>query len=532
MYLCGVCKLLSTSVLLTLVGVIGLMLIRTKMYLDENTVPKTAPMAGSDFTKPLPWTTEEQSEAVHRFSRAIQFPTVLYERDRTVFDKMFTQIMKDFPILFSEQEGILREITSDIQKDQIVDGEKDYLASRVWVWRGKNGNTKKPIMLTAHVDVVPINDESKWTYPPFSGKLADGYINGRGTLDDKNGVFEILEAINQLKKDHILEQPDRDIYVVIGMDEEIGGAHGAQKVTSYFFNRNISFAFILDEGGQIADKQFPTVDDPTAFVATSEKGFCNYAIDVQCEPGHAALPQATNCIGMMAKAITSILENPMPAHFDKPLIQNTLKQLVPRSNNIITKIIAANLDILSYPLGKAVAKMGGPPNAMVRTTFAPTIVKAGVQNNVMPSFATHTLNVRFAPYDTIESVKNHLIKVINSPNVTVTPLKGDGHQCEEASSVSCTDCIEFEVLKRSINKLQPDAVVTPYLFLAGSDSRHYRKLSTFAYGYLPMRLEKANEDLQRIHGHNERIKIDNYIESVNVYSTIIQNADRLLSERP
>ena len=219
----------------------------------------------------------------------------------------------------------------------------------------------------------------------------------------------------------------------------------------------------------------------------------------------------------------------MPAHLLKPIIHNVLLSLAPHSEGYIMKAIVANLDILAYPLSIALSYIGGPPNALARTSFAPTIVAAGVQSNVMPSKANFILNTRFSPYDNLQSVKSHLEKVVNHPNITVTPLMID---CQEASSVSCVDCVEFEVVKRAINHIQPDVIVSPYLFIAGSDSKYYRKLSDFAYGYLPMRLVKKTEDLQRIHGHNERILIQNYLESVTVYSSIILNINQMLAERP
>ncbi|KAF0974786.1 hypothetical protein FDP41_006260 [Naegleria fowleri] len=600
-----------------LMGLIGLLSVRTYLFIQEinrniqqdfdpNRIKegKSHVQHHGSYSSFLPhgfqWDEKERNAAIHRLQRAIQFPTIHHVKDYEIFNKLFDQMFKDFPLLFSNHHHhhhggggpILKEVTLDILNslngggggssiENINDGNgrtsgsnssddddedengtsfsSNHLAARVFVWKSNNNHqNKRPIMFTGHVDVVPINDESKWIYPPFSGMIVNDssqqqqqqqYLYGRGTLDDKNGVYEILEALNQLRRENLLQQPDRDIYVVIGMDEEIGGEHGAKKVTSYFLKKNITFAFILDEGGMIADQQFPTIHSPVAFVANAEKGFCNFEIKVQCEPGHSSMPSIHHtCISKLSKAMIQIENNPMKAHLS--ILRNMMSQLAPLSSSLVFKMIAANMDLFSPFLDFALNYLGGAPNAVTRTTFAPTIISAGVAANVLPSTGTLLVNTRLSPYDRIEDVLKHLEKILGgvgnvgdapsstttttttthtTNNITITVQKTT---CDEASRVSCHDCLEFNIIKKSIHQMQPDAFVVPYLFIAGSDSKHYRKLSDYAYGYLPMRLMKANQDLARIHGHNERISTQNYLESVNVYGAIILNANEMLKERP
>ncbi|KAG2378269.1 hypothetical protein C9374_008412 [Naegleria lovaniensis] len=586
-------KTLFQIILFACIGLIGLISVRTYLFIQESNrniqqdfetrikEGKSIHHSSSKHFQQLNWDEKERNSAIHRLQRAIQFPTIHHVKDYEIFQKLFDQMFKDFPLLFEGPSAVLKEVTHEISRQMSfnnsnnntstsstststnnshssnIPSEDSILAARVFVWRSNNHHHKLPIMLTGHVDVVPINDESKWTYPPFSGMIVNEgssssssssgstidsstsqtYLYGRGSLDDKNGVYEILEALNQIRRENLLQQPDRDIYVVIGMDEEIGGEHGAKKVTSYFLKKNIKFSFILDEGGMIADHQFPTIHSPVAFVANAEKGFCNFEIRVQCEPGHSSMPKPNSCIHMLSKAMIQIQSNPMKAHIS--ILRRMIHQLAPLSNSMIFKIVAANMDLFAPFLDYVLSYVGGAPNAVVRTTFAPTIISAGVAENVLPSTGTLLVNTRLAPYDSIQDVLKHLEQVVlnvatktdstYSSNLTVTALPKN---CDEASRVSCHDCLEFNIIKKSIHQMQPDVFVVPYLFIAGSDSKHYRKLSDYAYGYLPMRLVKAHDDLARIHGHNERISTQNYLESVNVYTAIILNANEMLKDRP
>ncbi|KAL9654648.1 hypothetical protein ABK040_006710 [Willaertia magna] len=512
-----------------LILLISLMVVRTILFLQQsNNKINNNNLQPKEIKQIIPWTQTDKELAIQRLSKGLTFKTLQYPDPS--FDDLFTQLFKDFNLLFNNNtSSILQEITNDIKSSV---SEEGFLAAKVFLWKGLNNNLK-PILLTGHVDVVPINDEKQWIYPPFSGAIKDGYIYGRGALDDKFAVYGMFEAIQQLIKNKLLIQPERDIYISIGMDEEIGGYNGARKVTDYFLKKGIEFAFILDEGGLIGDKQVPIVDKPIALVSIAEKGHCDLQVKVNCDPGHSSMPSPNTCINMLAKAIVDIEKNPMPSYIANSFIQILLKDLLPYTDSFISKLLVVNLDILSPIVDFVITRLGGTLNAMIRTTITPTIINAGDRPNVLPSFATLNLNTRILPYDSVESIENHLKKVINNPNITFTTggAGGQSGRCAIQKTVACSDCVEFEIIRKSINEVQPDVIVAPYLFIAGSDSFHYRDLSKFSYGYVPMRLFKEHNDLGRIHGHNERASVENYIEAVDVYGNVILNLNEMLKKQ-
>ena len=144
--------------------------------------------------------------------------------------------------------------------------------SRIYKWQGRNPNLK-PYLLMAHLDVVPVEKESQtlWTEPPFSGKIKDNFIWGRGTLDGKVSAMGILETAEILLKENY--EPQRTIYFAFGHDEEVGGKNGAQAIVEYFLQKKITFEYLLDEGSLILENALPGLTRPLALIGTAEKGY-------------------------------------------------------------------------------------------------------------------------------------------------------------------------------------------------------------------------------------------------------------------
>jgi len=191
----------------------------------------------------------------------------------------------------------------------------------LFVWKGADASLK-PILLVAHQDVVPIETgtEGKWTHPPFSGAVADGFIWGRGTVDDKGSLGGILEAVNTLLAKGF--QPKRTIYLAFGQDEEIGGSNGAEKVADLLKTRGKEFEFVLDEGYAIVSKNMvPGVSAPVAIIGTSEKGYLSLEPTVDSPGGHSSMPQRESSIGILSAAVQAVERHPMPAHLDGPVGQ-------------------------------------------------------------------------------------------------------------------------------------------------------------------------------------------------------------------
>ncbi|HHS95822.1 MAG TPA: M20/M25/M40 family metallo-hydrolase, partial [Phaeodactylibacter sp.] len=328
---------------------------------------------------------EIPSAVVERLSQAIQIPTLSYHShiDTAAFIHFKKFIKEKYPLV----DSLLQE--------QLVNPY-----SIVYRWQGTKP-LLEPILLLAHIDLVPVEGESlqEWTLPPYSGKIQDGYIWGRGTLDDKVNVLGILEAIQLLLSEDY--QPERSLYIAFGHDEEVGGRAGAQRIAQYFKEKNIRFEYVLDEGMVVLEKALPGLAPPATLIGIAEKGYLSVTLRVDLEEGgHSSMPAKETAIGLLAKTIRTLEEHPFPAKIDGPT--KTLFEYVGPEMSMPNKLVFANTWFFENILLKQLSKQASA-NATVRTTMAPTIVQAGVKDNVMPTTASLTINCRIIPGETIES---------------------------------------------------------------------------------------------------------------------------------
>jgi carboxypeptidase PM20D1 len=363
------------------------------------------------------------------------------------------------------------------------------------------------------MDVVPVEPgtEADWQEDAFSGAIKDGKIWGRGTLDDKLSVFAILEAAElQLTAGF---KPKRTLYFAFGHDEEIGGENGAGKIAALLKGRGVKLAFTLDEGMVIVQGIMPSVEAPIAFIALAEKGYLTLKLTATTEGGHSSIPPRTTAIGKIAKAVFQLEENRFPAALNSPA-SDMFDTLAPHMD-LPLKAIISNRWLLEPLLVSELAK-GGATNAIVRTTTAVTIAEGGTKDNVLPSTATATINFRLLPGTSIDNVIEHVRAAIDDPDIDIAVKQGN-----EASRVSSMSADGYRIIEKTIRETLPDVLVSPGLMLAGSDSKHYEAIAENSYRFLPMRF--GPEDIARVHGTNERIYIDNYVEIIQFYRQLMEN---------
>lgn len=380
----------------------------------------------------------------------------------------------------------------------------------VYKWKGTD-STKQPIGLTSHYDVVPVLEgtQSKWDHGPFSGTVADGKVWGRGTLDDKVGVIGILEAAENLLQEGIT--PKRDFYFMFGFDEEIGGDEGAGKIVSTLESRGIKFEYVLDEGGAIVENMVPGVSQPVGVVGISEKGSATAELSIEGSGGHSSQPKNKTNIGRIARAISKLEEKQFPSDLKGP--GEDLFEFVAPEMSFGMKYVFAN-KMLFEPVIENILLQEPASAALIRTTIAPTIFHAGEQYNALPEQATAIINLRLMPGDSLEDVKNFIERTIEDDDIKVT-VTGN-----EASGVSSVKSWHFKSIQQSAKNVYQDSVIAPYLMFAGSDARHYDKIAENTYRFLPVQL--TSEDLNRMHGTNEHISIDNYINAIKFYMEVMK----------
>ena len=386
--------------------------------------------------------------------------------------------------------------------------------SFLYKWSGSD-LTLKPIILMAHLDVVPVIKENtaSWKHYPFGGEIINDTIWGRGTIDNKVGVVGIMESLELLLKDGFL--PKRSIYIAFGHDEEIGGLNGAKIIAQYLKEEKIEAEFVLDEGGSIVQKLIPGIEKDVAVIGIAEKGFVSLELSVSLECGHSSMPEKETAIDVLSNAIVKLKQNPFPATISPP-IEDFIKYLGPEMP-FINKLVFANKSIFKS-LITGIYEESASGNALVRTTTSPTIFNSGVKDNIIPLSASATINFRIIPKETIATVLDHVNKIINDERITIKT----GEFVSEPSKVSSTSSFGYKTLHKTISEIYPTALVTPYLVVAGTDSRHFNDISDNIYRFSPIKINKGN--IKSFHGLNERLPVSDFENSIRFYHQLIKNS--------
>jgi len=459
-------------------------------------IAKTITFSSRQIEVEPPLFSESPAGATARLSEALQIPT-LSGGDPANFARLDSLLRIHFPLAFSQ-----------LQVESIEGG------SLLLKWPGKQAKLP-PILLMGHLDVVPA-DSVHWAYPPFSGTIADGFIWGRGALDDKMSIWAIMESIEQLIREGYY--PERTIYLAFGHDEESQGNMGAGQMGKKLASQGVQFEFILDEGSFIITEALDGLDEPLAAVAITEKGFVSFNLKLDMEEGgHASMPPSFTAVSTMAHALERIREHPFPASLGG--VTGQFFDYVGPEMSGFNRVILANKWLFAPIL---IDKLSADPaaNALIRSTAVPTLIQGGVRDNVLPLQVEATVNVRILPGETIASAQAYLEKIIDNPSIQV--LLADSDYGGDPPTASSTEAFGFQVLQKTIGEVFPEAVVAPSVSAGYTDSRHYRGVSEQIYRFSPVMLSK--DDLKGMHGINERISLENYERMIRFYRRLIRNA--------
>ncbi|CAM9834969.1 N-fatty-acyl-amino acid synthase/hydrolase PM20D1 [Lampetra fluviatilis] len=446
-----------------------------------------------------------EARARDRLRAAVRVPTVSSREGPGALDEVallrFGSLLREeFPVVF-ESELVTHDLVANF--------------SHLLTVRGADGG-RTPYMLTAHLDVVPAPDYG-WDVPPFSGEIRQGYIYGRGTIDDKHSLMAILEALELLLQRGFV--PQRTFYIGIGHDEEIGGDKGARNIAKLLESRGVKLDFLLDEGMVILDGVVPGLQIPVAVVGVSEKGSLMLRLRVRTETGHSSMPARESSIGILSSAITRLESNPLPQQFGSGPERALFEYLSPQFN-FPMRMVTSNLwlfgPIFSWVLGQKPTT-----NALIRTTTAVTEFHAGVKPNVVAPLAEATVNYRIHPAQSVSEVLRLTEEIIADDRVELEVLSS-----MEPLPISPFDesATGYWTISKSITDTFPDIVSAPGLCIANTDTRHYQKLTSALYRFTP--IWSKLEDIPRYHGVNERISLHNYKQTIHFYFNLMQNADQ------
>ncbi len=387
--------------------------------------------------------------------------------------------------------------------------------SRTYTWMGRD-STLAPIVLMAHVDVVPVEDSSAWRRPPFGGRIEAGSIWGRGALDDKSSAVGILEAIETLLRRG--ERPQRTVHVALGHDEEVGGTRGGRAMAERITADGGSPALVVDEGGAITRGALPGLDDPLAVVGVAGKGYLSLRLTAQQPGGHSSVPPNRTSIEVLNRALTRLRTEPLPSRLSG-VAGTMFDYLAPEMQWPMRAMLANRW--LTAPALRWLLNRRPPTRAAIRTTTVPTRLTAGVKDNVIPSTARAVVNFRILPSQSVEGVVNHVRTTLEG-----LPVKQKILRSTAPPAVSSVDGPAFQTLQRTIGQVTADSVVVaPYLVPGRTDSGYYADATDAVYRFVPYQLTPA--DRSRIHGPNERIAIEDYKTVVRYYMQLIRNAEQL-----
>jgi carboxypeptidase PM20D1 len=427
----------------------------------------------------------DPAAAGERLGAALRLQTVSHQEgppDAAALAALHEHLRASFPLM----HGALRR--------EVVDG------SLLYTWPGSDPGLA-PVVLTGHLDVVPIEAAASWTRAPFGGEVEGGFVWGRGALDDKGSVLALCEAVEALLASGLT--PRRTAILAFGHDEEIGGHRGAKRMAGLLAERGVKPWFVMDEGLVVVEGLMPGLTAPVALVGIAG--------------GHSSMPAPQGALGVLAAALARVEAEPQPARLEG-VAHRMFAHLAPEMPRG-PRLAFANLWLFG-PLVRAQLEAAPSSAALLRTTTALTVFQAGVKENVIPQSAKALVNFRLLPGDTAATVQERVRLTVADERVRLRPLEPP----DEASAVATDEGPAWSAIAQAIRDVMPEAVVAPGLVVGQTDGRHYERLGGPVYRFAPYRVGPG--DLGRFHGHDERVAVADHARAAQVYARLIQLAQR------
>ena len=390
-------------------------------------------------------------------------------------------------------------------------------ANLIYRWKGKDASLD-PIALCSHQDVVPVSEgtENDWTYDPFSGVDDGEFIWGRGSLDMKNHLIGVMEAVESLLEEGF--EPERDVYLLFGDNEEVVANidNGATAIMNVLKDRGVHLDAIIDEGGAMLPVNVKGVmnNKYLAGIGIAEKGYADIEITVCAKGGHSSQPPKHTALGRLANVIKDLEDNQFKASFSDSM--KSLFDSIGRECTYPVRLITCNLPLL-YPALLEVCKLIPPAASMVRTTKGVTMASGSPAANVLPQRASITVNFRAMPGTSTDDIVNHIRRVVRDKDIEINVLNS-----KEASSFSPTDSRSYGIIAKLVKGIEPDAIVAPFLVMGGTDACYYEPICENIYRFAPYKAD--TELLLHVHGTNERIPVKSLGEALVFFTNYIRLA--------
>lgn len=472
------------ALLVALLVFIGVLLVRTLRFTPKPPVP-----------------TDDRDEffdgdrVIENLRALVRCKTVSYKDPALEDDAEFEKLIALLPTLYPH---VFETCSFERLPDRAL----------LFKWEGRSHDA--PSVMMAHYDVVPV-EEALWEKPPFEATLEDGVVWGRGTLDTKVTFGGVLFAADHLIAEGFV--PANDLYFAFSGGEEINGP-GASHIVDYFEENHIELALVVDEGGAVVENVFPGVKSACGMIGIAEKGMMDVRYTARSNGGHASAPKPRTPIGVLAKACCAVETHPFESHITKPVAE--MFDTLGRHSTFLYRMIFANLWCFKPVLDAICKASGGELNALMRTTVAFTQMSGSKASNVIPPQAHVVSNIRLNPHDTMESALAYLQKTVDDDGVQIEILHG-----MNPSRVSQTNGEAWDRVAKAVASTWKGCIVSPYLMVQCSDSRHYGRISDKVYRFSAMDL--TSEERATIHGNNERIRVDCAKRAAEFYIRLMRN---------
>jgi len=381
--------------------------------------------------------------------------------------------------------------------------------------RWNSGSSLAPIMLMNHHDVVEATGE--WKYPPFSGKIAEGKVWGRGTLDTKGGLWAMLRAADELAASGF--SPKRDIYFTSTCNEECTG-EGAMAISQELKKRKLHFAVILDEGGMIIKEPIAGAKGKFAMIGVGEKGCADLKFIARSDGGHASTPEKNTPLVRLGKFMAAV-EN--KSIFDAKISPTVAKMFsgIADSMSGYMKVILGNSQKFVPLLAKILPAVSPAAGAMVQTTVAFTMAGGSEGTNVLPREAWVIGNMRYSHHQGGKASIAAITELAKKYDIeTVVLDRGVDSPITDYNGKA------FKLAERAVKKIFPNVGVLPYIMTGASDSRFMSAVSDNCLRFTPFTIN--SEQLESIHGANENVCVSSLTQAVDYYKYFIEEAQSCL----
>jgi acetylornithine deacetylase/succinyl-diaminopimelate desuccinylase-like protein len=369
-------------------------------------------------------------------------------------------------------------------------------------------NPSRALLLLAHLDVVGV-DKSKWSVDPFAAVIKDGYLYGRGAIDDKGMLAANLAVFIALKRSEA--HLNRDVIFLAEGDEEAGGEFGMKFAVEKHWDK-IAAGFALNEGGHAVMKNGKV---QYVGVQATEKVAVNVDVIATGTSGHASIPRRDNPVVHLATAIGKIGAYEAPVQFNS-VTRGYFEGIAPLQDEETGKwLLALESSDRADHAARWVSNNNPIWNAMLRDTATPTMLHAGIRQNVVPSEARGVLNIRLLPGDQLDPLLGKLKQLVNDPQIRFETQPNGG----EAAPSSSLESDLYATIKTVSAREFAGAPVVPYMSTGATDSARLRMRNVQAYGLEPFPL--TEDDLMRMHADDERLSVESFRKGVQFLYEVV-----------